>query len=226
MPTSSCWPTPGWRRGAGRLADPQRIHGRELRRGHPGLPDRSGPLLQIHRFAPADAQFGDALVTSAVVVFEKVPARPAEHRPVMSFGGSLARPERVPSSALDPSSGPPESGPISRRRPPNRLPPSATTLGDLFTIRRGLVTGSNDFFILPRDEALRRGFPAVPPADPAQTPVPRRAASSRPTPKGIPCWPVPRPGRLRPARGGNPPRSSRLWRLPERAERGARTRAT
>jgi adenine-specific DNA-methyltransferase len=31
--------------------------------------------------------------------------------------------------------------------------------GDLFTIRRGLATGSNEFFIMSRDEALRRGLP-------------------------------------------------------------------
>jgi hypothetical protein len=33
------------------------------------------------------------------------------------------------------------------------------TLGDFFTIKRGLATGANDFFILPRAEAARRGIP-------------------------------------------------------------------
>ena len=39
------------------------------------------------------------------------------------------------------------------------LSSSATTLGDLFTIRRGLATGSNEFFILARAEAIRLGLP-------------------------------------------------------------------
>ncbi len=34
------------------------------------------------------------------------------------------------------------------------------TLGDLFTIERGLATGANDFFIRPRDKAARLGIPA------------------------------------------------------------------
>jgi len=116
-------------------------------------------LRQIHRFDPLDGQFGDALVTSALVVFEK--ARPDESAPVlMSFGGPLDDPGRV-----DPV---PLAGLRAARkwtsfprgdRPEGEIPASATALGDLFTIRRGLVTGSNGFFILPRDEARRRGLP-------------------------------------------------------------------
>ncbi len=117
-------------------------------------------LLHVHRFRPADGQFGDALVTSAVVAFEKTPPPPS-HRPRMSFGGPLDRPERaesVPLAALRASkkwSGFPgdEVGP----RPD--FPPSGVTLGDLFAIRRGIVTGANAFFILPLDEALGRGIP-------------------------------------------------------------------
>ena len=116
-------------------------------------------LRQIHRFDPVDGQFGDALVTSALVVFEKAP--PDESAPVlMSFGGPLDDPSRselVPIAALR---GARKWTNYPRIDPPGEdLDPSTTTLGDLFTIRRGLVTGSNDFFILPRDEALGRGLP-------------------------------------------------------------------
>jgi hypothetical protein len=34
------------------------------------------------------------------------------------------------------------------------------TLGDVFAIKRGLATGANGFFILDRQEALRKGIPA------------------------------------------------------------------
>jgi len=48
-------------------------------------------LLHIHRFDPAELQFGDALVSSAVVWFRKrLPY--ALQPPTMSYGGSLLRP--------------------------------------------------------------------------------------------------------------------------------------
>jgi len=116
-------------------------------------------LRQIHRFSPADVQFGDALVTSAVVVFEK--ARPDESGAVlMSFGGPLEAPELSEAVPLDDLRAARKWTNYPRATRPVGDPMAATTtLGDLFTIRRGLVTGSNDFFILPRDEASRRGLP-------------------------------------------------------------------
>ena len=120
-------------------------------------------LLQIHRFRPADGQFGDALVTSAVVAFEKSPP-PGSHRPLMTFGGTLTHPDRAEAVTIEAlrasrkwSRFPldvPEPLPAPRPRP-TRGP----RLGDLFTIKRGLVTGANGFFILPIDEALARGLP-------------------------------------------------------------------
>jgi adenine-specific DNA-methyltransferase len=116
-------------------------------------------LRQIHRFSPSDTQFGDALVTSAVVVLEKV--RPDEADTVlMSYGGPLESPEsgeQVPMADLRAArkwtNYPREDAPAGD------LIAARTTLDDLFTIRRGLVTGSNGFFIMSRDEALRRGLP-------------------------------------------------------------------
>ena len=46
-------------------------------------------LLQIHRFCPSDVQFDDALVSSAIVIFEK--RKPKEdHAVVFSYGGTLS----------------------------------------------------------------------------------------------------------------------------------------
>ena len=48
-------------------------------------------LLHIHRFDPKEVQFGDALVSSAVVWFSK--QEPPDHHKVrMTYGGSLLRP--------------------------------------------------------------------------------------------------------------------------------------
>src|SRR5579863_3074819 len=108
-------------------------------------------LLHIHRFCPTDVQFTDALVSSAVVVFRKSPPPPG-HRVRFSFGGPIDEPQteaQVPVDALRHS------------RKWTQFPARMTvesidelTLGDLFTIKRGLATGSNSFFILD-DEEIR-----------------------------------------------------------------------
>jgi predicted RNA methylase len=162
-------------------------------------------LLRVHRYCPSDAQFGDALVTSAVVVFEKVAPR-RDHVVCMSFGGLLSAPmarEDVPLPILQgmkkwtgfPRNGMAQmggrgscrvvEGHVTRHepRPPNMAKshttrqeprPSefgspipgarpaerpAAKLGDLFTIKRGIATGANAFFILDRQEAVRNGIP-------------------------------------------------------------------
>ena len=115
-------------------------------------------LRQIHRFCPEDAQFGDALVTSAVVIFEKALPR-ASDEVLVTRGGSLDAPDHT------------EVVPIATLRAvrkwsslphgADRIPDATTTttLGDLFMIRRGLATGSNAWFILPRAEARRLALP-------------------------------------------------------------------
>jgi adenine-specific DNA-methyltransferase len=115
-------------------------------------------LLQIHRFKPSDVQFGDALVTSAIVVFEKAP--PEESVEVRtSLGGSLEDPaisELV--SLADLRAARKWTNYPRVNAALKAFPASSTTLGDLFTIRRGLATGCNGYFILPRDEGLRLGI--------------------------------------------------------------------
>ena len=113
-------------------------------------------LLHIHRFDPNDVQFGDALVSSAVVWFRKEPPL-AGNQVRFTYGGSLRQPklERlVPVEML-------------RRDPkwtryPMQESYEATdgpVLGDFFKIKRGLVTGNNDYFILPVEEIAQRGLP-------------------------------------------------------------------
>ncbi len=121
---------------------------------------RDVTLLHIHRFAPEDVQFADALVSSVVVAYTKV-APPASHQVRFTLGGGLLRPDREQCVALSE---------LSVGRKWTNYPHAAglgpatesdVTLGDLFTIKRGLATGANDFFILPREEAARRRIPAA-----------------------------------------------------------------
>jgi methylase of polypeptide subunit release factors len=115
-------------------------------------------LLHIHCFCPSDTQFDDALVSSAIVIFEKAP--PSGHAVTFSLGGSLLNPDRV--ITLDHAVITPAAKWTRYHTADGQSPGSASgvgTFGDLFTIRRGLATGNNDFFILPRDQARRLELP-------------------------------------------------------------------
>ncbi len=113
-------------------------------------------LLHIHRFDPNDAQFADALVSSAVVWF-KNNAPPAEHEVRFTFGGTLFKPRlsRIISAST-----------LAREPKWTRFPAAdvrsedgALTLSDFFQIKRGLATGDNSYFILAEEEIAARGLP-------------------------------------------------------------------
>ncbi len=119
-------------------------------------------ILRLHRFHPVDVQFGDALVTSAVLWWRHAPP-PAGHCVRFTSGGSIAAPrlsERVPAErlrlapkwrcgAFSPEAEA-ESGTESE---------SGATLGDLFEIKRGVATGDNRFFILNEAKIAQLGLP-------------------------------------------------------------------
>lgn len=113
-------------------------------------------LLCIHRFDPNEVQFDDALVSSVVVWFCNNPP-PIDHKVDFTFGGSLFTPKLsrpVPTTALQkeakwtrfPVSG--ERKEVIHQR-----------LADLFTIKRGIATGANKFFILTREQIEAHGLP-------------------------------------------------------------------
>ncbi len=113
-------------------------------------------LLHIHRFDPNDVQFGDALVSSAVVWFRKSQP-PLGHEVRFTYGGLLQHPKvdrLIPLETL-------VGNPKWTRFPQDKgLEASAgPVLKDFFTIKRGLATGNNSYFILPAEEIERRGLP-------------------------------------------------------------------
>ncbi len=113
-------------------------------------------LIHIHRFDPNDVQFGDALVSSAVVWFRKCKPRPG-HLVRMTFGGSLLNPKTQRFISVDGLRGAPKWTQYSTkdRNPPTDHP----VLSDFFTIKRGLATGSNRYFIRSKEEISERGLP-------------------------------------------------------------------
>ncbi|MHC5008764.1 MAG: Eco57I restriction-modification methylase domain-containing protein, partial [Planctomycetota bacterium] len=117
-------------------------------------------LLKVHRFDPSEPRFPQAMVTSVVVLYRKAPP-PRTHQAALAGGGTLTAPQRqrlVSQTDLDPDA---KWGPLWTPGPTRvRAGPGHGTLGDLFSVRRGLATGANDYFILDRAEARRRGLPA------------------------------------------------------------------
>jgi adenine-specific DNA-methyltransferase len=118
-------------------------------------------LLRVHRFDPSDVQFGDALVSSVVVVFRKSPP-PSGHQAEFTFGGTMTEPhvrDRIRLEELHQSrkwTAFPRHKTNDRRSANNCGGPS---LGDFFRVQRGIATGDNKFFVLKRAEAIQRGLP-------------------------------------------------------------------
>jgi len=113
-------------------------------------------LIHIHTYCPSDVQFCDALVTSAIVVFEKT-APSGDHRVRFSFGGSINNPASSESVALAALRHAKKWTGLSKGSSPSAE--ESHKFGDLFSIKRGMATGANAFFILERDEAVRKGIP-------------------------------------------------------------------
>lgn len=118
-------------------------------------------LIRAHRFDPEDAQFGDALVSSVVLVFRKT-APPPHHSVELTFGGTIRKPhasDRIPLDRLRESRKWTVYPTHARNDRHTSIDGDGARLGDLFRIQRGIATGSNSFFVLERRDAERRGFP-------------------------------------------------------------------
>ena len=113
-------------------------------------------LLQIHRFDPNDVQFDDALVSSAIVWLKNKPTL-KNHRVKFTFGGSIDNPDYEKDLSISV---------LSREAKWTRFPlleereeASYPKVSEFFTVKRGIATGDNDFFVLPVDEIKRKKLP-------------------------------------------------------------------
>lgn len=113
-------------------------------------------LLRIHRFDPNDVQFDDALVSSAVVWFKRTKP-PVGHTVEFSYGGTHATPiisRQIASVELAN-----EAKWTRFPRQEVRAAVDTPILSDFFSIKRGIATGSNEFFILRREKIEELGLP-------------------------------------------------------------------
>lgn len=113
-------------------------------------------LLHIHRFDPNDVQFADALVSSAVIWFKNEPP-PSDHAVKFTFGGTLFEPKlsRTVSAQILAHEPKWTRFPVSNSRSRSTAP----VLSDFFSIKRGIATGDNNFFILTETDIATRGLP-------------------------------------------------------------------
>lgn len=113
-------------------------------------------LVRVHRFKHDDPQFETAFVLPSVIAFRN--RRPtANHVIVLTVGGTLSKPIKrttIHINELRKES----TWSIPRRITKGQTPP-ALKIGDLFTVRRGIATGANNFFILKREHARDLGIP-------------------------------------------------------------------
>ncbi|MBE9129114.1 MULTISPECIES: Eco57I restriction-modification methylase domain-containing protein [unclassified Coleofasciculus] len=115
-------------------------------------------LLRIHCFDPADVQFEDALCTSAVVWFKKA-LPPTNHVVEFTYQGSLTEPKMFRMMSV-------KSLRQTAKWTKFRLvsggvnsPEQPLKLSDLFTIKRGLATGANVFFVLTPEQVYAYKLP-------------------------------------------------------------------
>ncbi len=118
-------------------------------------------LIRVHRFDPDEVQFGDALVSSVVLVFRKSP--PGEdHAVEFTFGGNLADPharELLSLSQLRKSRKWTVYPGHAKNDRQTQTDGHGPTLGDYFRVQRGIATGCNKFFVLDRVQAQELDLP-------------------------------------------------------------------
>lgn len=114
-------------------------------------------LLRIHYFPPACLQFDDALVTSTVVIFRN--ASPGQTVDI-SLGSSLQAPRTTKILDRHELTATRKWSNIFTTSRGTKSPVRASTsLADCFTIKRGLATGNNSFFVLTSQEVSERSLP-------------------------------------------------------------------
>jgi len=115
-------------------------------------------LLRIHRFDPTDVQFHDADVSSTVVWFKNAHP-PKDHFVEFTLGGTHGNPKEsklIPLEALRNTSKwtwypVMDHNVITVVR--------GSKLSELFSIKRGLATGANEFFILDKEKISQYKIP-------------------------------------------------------------------
>lgn len=115
-------------------------------------------LLCVHKFKAEDVQFDDALVSSSVVFFRK--RKPSDRDVVFSCGQDVNEPSksiRIGRDDLDAS----DKWSNVFIEGTLRCNDDECRIGDFFTVKRGIATGDNDFFVVDKDIIERYHIPKI-----------------------------------------------------------------
>lgn len=112
-------------------------------------------LLAIHRFAPDDVQFCDALVSSSIVVFRN--QKPSGSDVRFTTGGSINVPKSERHVSRQRLSGCSKWSRLFGSDSPSEC---RSVLGDYFTVKRGIATGNNNFFIIDQSTIAKYDIPS------------------------------------------------------------------
>lgn len=115
-------------------------------------------LLSIHHFNPDEVQFDDALVSSCIVTYRKnTPVE--EAKCMMTFGGGYldAKESKMVDLAHLKS--------LNKWTMAHFVPPAPQTTGlqmkDMVSVRRGIATGANDYFLIDKETVDRYEIPLL-----------------------------------------------------------------
>lgn len=115
-------------------------------------------LLRIHRFDTHDVQFSDADVSSAVIWFRNA-LPPTKHKVEFTFGATLRKPatsKLIPVEVLTETA----KWTLYPTLDYDSILKRGMKLADFFTIKRGLATGANKFFILDKQKISHYKIPS------------------------------------------------------------------
>jgi len=113
-------------------------------------------LFRVHRFDPNALQFGDALVSSAVVWFRKRKPRP-EQTVEFSYGGTLESPQVSRLLTVAQLQGAAKWSGLAANG--MQAVHEGLKLSDYFAVKRGLATGDNGFFIMTPEKIVSLNLP-------------------------------------------------------------------
>ncbi len=106
-------------------------------------------LICVHKFKAEDVQFNDALVSSTVVFFRK--GKPSEYDIEFSYGKDVNNPSKIRMIERRSLTASCKWSNLFIEDYVDYLNNEECKLGDFFTVKRGVATGDNDFFVIDVD---------------------------------------------------------------------------
>lgn len=117
-------------------------------------------LLRIHQYDAEATQFDKAMVSTTIVVFRKETPQLSDSVS-FSYGKSLETPVYCHSIRINQLLKSSNWNCLLSPKTETNSTLSTIQFSDLFTIKRGIATGANSFFVLNRETAIRNGIPDI-----------------------------------------------------------------